>query len=503
VSAPGTGRRVRRLGARPAPPRRVRPAGTLVTVVILLVAGAAATQGVAAVQERRGGVPEASGGVPALVQTATLACPAPAVTGKAARSTVSFAVPPGNGGTGPGQATVGDLGGAVRIRSRQIGGGRVDVSARGVPPQVARAEGALAPGLTAELVTQAGDGGGRGLAGVACVAPSNDFWFVGGGSGVGRVGRLYLTNVDSTPAVADVDLWSEKGPLTVPNTRAITVAPGQQRTLRLDGLAIGRARLAVAVRVSVGRLAAALHDQDSPGVSAHGIDWIAPGTAPAREQVIPGVPGGSVRRRLQILAPGRTDAIVRLRLVAKDGSFAPARLDPVQVRAGTVAEFDIDKPAGAQPLAVQLDSDQPVAAAVRVIRGSEPADTAYAAAATPLTAPTVVADARGGRRGSTWLQLTAPERAASLTLTALVPNRAPTARVVTVPAGRTVTLETTPRGVEAYGLVVAPRPGSGPVYVARQLAGPGPVDITISPLLAGRFSVVIPRVINDLSAGLS
>jgi len=489
--------------------RVVRPSRTLLAVVVALVAGGAATQGVAAVQERRSSPATAAGGTPAVVQTATLACPHPAVTGAGATSTVSVAVPPDNGGTGPGEATLAEISRSTpRIRSSKAGSGSIDVSDPGIRPQVARGQGALAPGLTAELVTQAGTGGGRGLSSVACVAPSTDFWFVGAGSGVGRVDRLYLTNVDSTPAVTDVDLWSEKGPLTVPNTHAITVRPGGQRVLRLDGLAIGRARLAVAVRVSVGRLAAALHDQDAPGLSSHGTDWIAPVPAPTRQLVVPGVPGGApgtVSRRLQILVPGRTDAIIKVRLIAKDGAFAPAGLDTLQVKAGTVAQFDIDKAAADQPLAVQLDSDQPVAAAVRVTRGSGDAgvtDTAYATAATPLTAPTVVAGARGGRRGSTLLRLTAPGQAASVELTALVPDAPPRPRVIKVPAGRTVELETSPRGVEGYSLVVAPQPGSGELYAARQLAGPGRVDLTISPLLAGRFSVLVPTVVSDLSAGL-
>jgi len=493
----------RRPGPPDSPPPAGRPSKALFAVAAALVAGALAAQGVAAVQGRAGDM-QGPGGAAAVVQTATLACPAPAVSGRGATSMVSLAVPPENGGTGSGAATLADIGrGNPRITFSQPGGGRLDVSASDVRPQVARAQGALAPGLTAELVTQAGTGGGRGLSGVACGAPSNDFWFVGAGSGVGRVERLYLTNVDSTPAVADVELWSDKGPLAVPNARAITIRPGEQRVLRLDGMASGRARLAVAVRVSVGRLAAALHDQESPGVSAHGTDWIAPVAAPTRRLVVPGVPGGRMSRRLQVLSPGRTDAIVKVRLIAKGSAFAPAGLDTLQVPAGKVAEFDIDKAAAGQPLAVELDSDQPVAAAVRVSRGSGTADTAYATAATPLTGPTVVADARGARRGSTLVQLTAPERAASVALTALVPNGTPPGpRVVEVPAGHTVTLDPTPRGVERYALVVAPRPGSGELYVARQLAGPGPVDLTISPLLAGRFTVVIPTVVNDLSAGL-
>jgi hypothetical protein len=494
----------RRAGPRDvaAPPARRRPAKALFAVVVALVAGAAASQGVTALQERDR-QEEAPRGTSAVVRTATLACPAPAVSGSGTTSTVFLAVPPQNGGSGAGEATLADIGrGTPRIKSTVVGGGSLDVSARGIRPQVARAQGALAPGLTAELVTQAGRGAGRGLSSVACVAPSNDFWFVGGGSGAGRVDRLYLTNVDSTPAVTDVQLWSDRGPLTVPNTRAITIRPGEQRVLRLDGMASGRARLAVAISVSVGRLAAALHDQDSPGLSFHGTDWIAPSAAPTRQLVVPGVPGGPVSRRLQILAPGGTDAIVKVRLIAKDRAFAPVGLDTLQLRAGTVAEFDIDKSAAGQPLAVRLDSDQPVVAAVRVTRGSGTADTAYATAATPLTGPTVVADARGGRRGSTRLQLSAPEQAAAVVLTALVPNKAPAPRVVTVPAGRTVTLDPTPRGVERYALVVVPRPGSGPLYVARELAGPSPVDLTIAPLDAGRFRVVIPTVVHDLSAGL-
>ena len=79
-------------------------------------------------------------------------------------------------------------------------------------PLVATASGALAPGFTASMTTRSTSDDIRGLASTACVAPGNDFWFVGSGAVVGRRGRLYLSNPESVPAVVDVALYGPAGP---------------------------------------------------------------------------------------------------------------------------------------------------------------------------------------------------------------------------------------------------------------------------------------------------
>jgi len=487
-------------------PFRESPYAVALLVAAALVAGAGVAQLVDAVQHRGAG-PTAQAAPRSLpVRSATLACPSPAVVGSGASSDISLAAPPREGAGEDGDATLsGIAGGEPGIKLTQPAGGSLDVGSASTPPQVARGSGSLAPGLTAELVTTATEGLGRGLSGVACVAPSNDFWFVGTSTAPGRIGRLVLTNVDQTQALLDVQLWSEKGPVEAPGTSAVTVNPGEQRTLRLDGLAPGHGRLAVSVRVRSGRVAAALHDQDALGVTVRGSDWITPAAAPGRRLVLPGIPGGAGDRRLQILAPGRTGAIVKVTMAAKDRSFAPAGLDTVQVKAGQVAEVDLDEPTQDQPVTVILDSDEPIVASVRMLVGRNPADVGYVTAAAPLAETAVVVDARGGRRGSTSLILTAPEGGARVSYTALVPRGTPPEpHTVDVPAGRTVAVDPTPPGAEGYALVVSPEPGSGPVYATRSLNvrhSSGPM-FTVAPLAAGRFSVPVPLVRSDLSAGL-
>jgi hypothetical protein len=491
----------------PRPAFRDGPYAVAVGVLVALLAGAGLAQGVESVQHR--GESTAAGAELRMtlpVRTATLACPAPVVRGGGASSDISLAAPPREGAGKDGEATLrGIAGGPPRIKLTQPGGGSLDVSAANTPPQVATGSKSLAPGLTAEMVTTASGGLGKGLSAVSCMPPSNDFWFVGGSTAPGRLGRLVLSNVDQTQALLDLRLWSDKGPVVAPGTRALTVDPGEQRTVRIDGLSPGHGRLAVSVRVRTGRVAAAMHDQDALGVTIRGSDWIAPADEPVTRLVLPGVPGGAGARRLQILAPGRTDAIVKVTVAAMDRSFAPAGLDTIQLRAGRVTEVNLDKVAQNQPLSVVLDSDEPIVAAVRMSVGRDPADVGYTTATGPLTGTAVVAGARGGRRGTTTLLLTAPETAAKVTLTALVPRgTSPKPRTITVPAGRTVAVVHAPRGAEAYALVVSPEPGSGPVYAAHALTAQHSSEplLTSSPLVAGRYDVPVPRVQSDPSAVL-
>jgi hypothetical protein len=375
----------------------------------------------------------------------------------------------------------------------------LDVAPATVPAQLARGAGSLAPGIAAEMLTQADSGPARGLSGASCVLPGTRFWFVGASTGGGRRDRLVLTNADATPAVVSLRLLTDGGPVEVPNSTDISVAPGSAREIPLDGMAPGRARLTVGVVVTRGRVAAALHDQDTPGTASNGIDWIAPAPEPARTVVIPGVPDGTLGRRLQLVAPD-SDAIVNVRLISKDNDFVPAGVDTLALEAGKVAEFDLSPAAGTQAVGVVITSDQPVLGAVRVTRTAGPVtDVAYATAAAPLSTPATLPDGRGGTWWRTRLLLTAPAGAATVIVRPLLASGPGPERVVTIAAGRTLSIDPETTGADRYAVVVTPQPGSGPVYAARVLRA-NASDITIVPLLGGRFTVVLPRVVSDLTA---
>jgi len=379
----------------------------------------------------------------------------------------------------------------------------------GQRPLLARAWGGLAPGFAAEQTTRSAGGRDRGLAGTACAAPGGEFWFVGAGADVGRRGWVYLTNGEATPAQVDVTLYGEEGPIAAPAGRGVTVAAHSQRVLLLDALAPGAARLAVHVDVHSGRVAAAVRDMEVHGLEPRGVDWLPPAAPPARRVVVPAVPGGSGGDRvLTLLPPGQADAIVKVRVVTGDGAFTPAGLDVVEVSAGTVGRIDIDEALAGQAAALELVSDVPIVAGVRVRLGplEDLSDTGYLAAAAPLEGPAAVADNHAGGAFASTLLLTAPRSAARVSVATLSARGGSWDRTeIVVPATSTVThpLDSPVPG-ERFAVVVTPVAGSGPVYAGRLLleAGARGPLFTLRPLESAPVAVDVPVVENDIAAGL-
>lgn len=422
-----------------------------------------------------------------------------------ADSALTLVAPPTSPDRTAGAATLADLGGGDKVRTRLSAPGRSELKVGDpvLPPQTARGTADLAPGLAAELVTAVKSGSSRGLAATSCAAAGVSAWFVGAGTAAGRRDRLVLTNPEDTPALVDLRFWNENGPVAAPpNSTGIAVPGGSVVAIPLDGMTAGHQRLAVEVGAVRGRVAAALHDLDAPGISARGIDWIGPSAAPARTLVIPGVPDGKLGRRLQILTPGETDAIVKIRLLTTDNSFAPAGLDTIELPARRVAEFDLGKAAGTAAAAVVVTSDRPVVAAVRVSRADKKvADVAYATAAAALTTPAAMPAGSGPKGATTRLMLAAPRGDAEVTVTVLPATGPAAPTTVKIPAGRIVLIDPAPKAGGAYSVLVTPRASSGPVYAARVLRA-GATDLTITTLVPGRFTVAIPGIEPDLTTVL-
>lgn len=498
-----------RLGA------RLRRPGTSLLLVLLVLGGglgaatATAPDRSTELPGRRLAARTSSGGEVALAR-ATLACPDPVADAEAGTaSTLAVAATGPLGEAGGGSYRLTPLGGGAAVVSGQApGSGRAD-AAPDLGPVLARGTGRAAPGLAASQLTRSTDATMRGLAGVDCAPSGAETWFVGSGAVVGQRGRVYLTNTEAAPAVVDVTLFGPDGPIDASDARGVTVAPGAQEVRLLDALAPGVPRFAVQVRARQGRVSAAVRDLQVDGLTPRGADWVAPTSAPSRRLVVAGVPGGPGERLLQVAAPGESDAIVKLRLVTPSGSFAPAGLDVVEVRAGTVDEVDLAPFTEGEAVSVALEADAPVTAGVLArLTGAEGSleEIAYAAAVDPLTPdrPGVVADVRAGEGVASRLLLTAPAGAARVRLSALPPATG-TARVVEV--GAESVLVDDLAGVataEAYALLVRPLAGSGPVLAVRQLemADERGTLVTSSPVPPGRFVVRVPRVVPDLTAGL-
>lgn len=376
-------------------------------------------------------------------------------------------------------------------------------------PVVARAVGAAAPGLTAGQLTRSTTPELRGLAGTTCAPSAVDTWFVGSGAVIGQRGRVYLTNLEAAPAVVDLELYGPDGPIEASDARGIAIAPGEQEVRLLDALAPDVSRFAVHVHARLGRVSAAVRDQQVDGLTPLGTDWIPATTAPSRRTVVAGVPAGAGRRLLQVVAPGEGDAIVRLRLLTPAGASAPDALDVLEVRGGTVAEVDLSAYTGGEAVGVELTSDVPVTAGVLArVEGSagQLGELAYAAGARPLTAaaPGAVSEARQGDGTTSRLLLSATDGDATVLLAPLPPATGQVARVG-VGAGGTVTVDLAQVSAAAsFAFTVTPVAGSAPVVAAREIdeaetSGP---FVTSSPVEPGRFEVAVPRAVADLSTGL-
>ncbi|HEX6576810.1 MAG TPA: DUF5719 family protein [Jiangellaceae bacterium] len=371
-----------------------------------------------------------------------------------------------------------------------------------------RAVGNLAPGLAAEQSMLAQGPDLRGLVTGRCAGPARDHWFVGGSGVVGRRGRLVLSNPTSVPAVVDVSVWDESGPVDAPATEDIAVPARGQQILLLDALDPGAERVSVRVNAIQGRVAAALEVRETAGLDPQGVTFVPAAAEPSTDVVVPGVPGHGTRT-LQIVAPGDTDAIVSLRLLGPEGPFSPVDQSVVTVSGGTVLEVPISDAAGDAPISVALESDVPVTAAVRVVDAPSDAlpELAYTAATEPLAgaAPTLLGQSGSdlttrllvGAVGST------PARVQVWTLAA--DGTAGEPQMVDVPGGSTVPIEVEATG-ESHWLTVVVEPAeAGTVVVTREIIG-GDDDgalLDLLPLVAPSVSVQVPEVAGELPTGLA
>lgn len=518
-----------RTGHASAVVRWPRPALVLAMVIAVVGGGLAASS---LLRPSAVAVAEVSGdAVP--VSSATLVCPDASVLGAASVTSVTAvspllpAMPPADGQP----VTVAPLGDAAPLASVGSRGpvATATVEADEVTPVAALATGTLAPGLAATQLTTAAEGEVTGLAAARCGPPVTEARFAGLGTEVGHRPRLVLANVDEVAAEVDVALHGADGPIEAPTLQAVVVPAAGTATVELDAVAPDQPQLAVVVRATAGRVTAGVRDTWVDGLESLGFDWVPPSASPATRVVVPGVSGGSGPRLLQVLAPGELDTRVGLRLLTPTGAITPTGFEEIEVTAGSVHSVDLAEVTGAEVSAVELTSDEPVVAAVRVAtitagapQVAAPAEMAYTSGTPALDGPAVATDVRAGDGWTGRLVLTAADDGGSSARTPALGTSADAAdatvrlsyvdaatgvealaQTIDVPAGSTLDVElAAPGGPERFALVVTPT--RGVVYAAVQLArsGGGDAGFTIVPLTSPPLETDVPLVRHDLATGL-
>jgi hypothetical protein len=446
------------------------------------------------------------------IGSSVLLCPEPGA-GTDLGVRVTAAVIPGQPGQdgGAGAAGLETLPGRNSAASKiTTPGGQAQIEAfnQVLPPIRAYGEGALAPGLVADQWGRDPGGKGRGMASTACAPAASEFWFVGGGAIAGRTTRIVLVNPDDTSAVVDVIVHGPDGIIDAPAGRGLVVKGQDRLVVRLDVLAPGVAATAVHVLVRTGRVGAAVDDEQQAGLATVGTDWIPPAAEPAKKVYVPGIIGGDGARVLSIVAPGDSDAVVNVRVLSPDGTFAPADRSTIQVSADSVVTIDMSPVLDKQPSTLELTSDVPIAAGMRMFFGGKNVqdETAYTAGSQPFNAPSAVSGLPVRTNTDVRLSLTAPDTAATVDVT-LLPYRGgkdaatPTSpRRIKIGAGKVKYIKLNPpAGISWYTAVVTPVEGSGPILVAHRVRESSRFGdlVTGYPWQPLRTQVVVPTAVQD------
>jgi len=465
------------------------------------------------------------------VSVGARACPSPGSRGS---RRAGLAVLAAGGGSGPGQAAVSTLsvtGRAAGPQRRLSEPGTLSLT--GVPAAPAASQGSGAPsspGASKSAVAVARPGGvmvqaagsmargleaeqtAGGIATARCGSPGTDFWFaVPGQQSAGTI-ELDLMNVDGQASTADVDIYTDTGPLHTGADTGITVPAHGLVTQSLGGLVHGSRAIALHVRTSAGRVVAALREssqRSSPG------EWLPPAQSPSRRVVIPGMPGSRGARVLYLADPGGNDAQVKLSVVSPGGTYRPTGGGAIDVPAGSANRIQLPSLSGVAG-ALVMTSSVPVTAAVTVPGGPAGAPGVMTAPVPALQEQGVLADV-GQRAHTTTLVLSAPGPAARVRLamgvSGLTSGVRPAAsttggaspgatRVVSVRARRSATIKiTAPRGSHwgaGFAVVLTPLSGSGPVYAGRVLASRGGTVLGIMPVASALAWAPLPPVRDSL-----
>ncbi|WP_309132468.1 DUF5719 family protein [Brevibacterium sp.] len=212
-----------------------------------------------------------------------------------------------------------------------------------------------APALTTGMQTIEGTSGDlTGLATLTCAAPASNFRILAGSGAPGSNSQLLLSNPGDAPVQAEVSLLTPTGSRGEPTD--LSIKAGDQRAVRLAGLAGGADALAVEVNATGGVLSGSVQETLLDGLTPKGIDLAAAGASADAQQVLTGLDGKGVRVR--VANPGADIAEVSLKAYGPDGQI-DLRRSSMTIAPRGVAEADLGD---LQATSVVIDANQPVQA---------------------------------------------------------------------------------------------------------------------------------------------
>ena len=472
---------------------RARLAGALVAVAVLVGAASLLTPQVTAVESAPVKEPVASTELVCAVTTGT----------SALTSTITAGVAPLPNVT-TGLATLADLSvkqTADPLRITEPGQSVTKViTGKSGPALLARATGSFAQGLGADQAIRSGQGTVRGLAASPCARPVTDAWIVGGGSTVGRLTQVLLVNDDDRPALVDLLVYGQSGPVPAPGASGLLLGPGSRTQVRLSTLAPNQPLTAVHVVARSGRVGVVGLDQSSKGLIPTGV-MIMPPSDPGTRLVIPGLPAVDAVY-LFLLSPD-IDTTAQITFLTPDGPIVPESVGTVQLEAGKVKLLRIEPQMAKAPAGILITSDTDLVAGAEVRAGgftSRLQEKDGSAPVPALSAPGIVVGLAAGALKHS-VMLSAPGKASTVGL-ALYAGGASTPaweQKVTVASGSLSVVSIPVTTTAASSTLVVTPLGGGPVYAARQVTergSRGPM-LALAPILPQRANTLVPTVVSQ------
>jgi hypothetical protein len=358
---------------------------------------------------------------------------------------------------------------------------------------VVQASGSLAQGLDVEQTSETS------VPTAACGSPGTDFWFVGPGQRTTQRIQLYLMNTSGQVADADVEIFTDAGPLQQTTDTGITV-PAHGMIVQSLAPTLNNSRaITLHVRTSVGQVVAAVQESTGPGPGA----WLPAAQAPAAQVVIPGLPNVAGSRELYVAVPGIKDATIQVTAVTSRGTYQPTGTNGIDLPGGSAAEIALPSLSGI-PAALKLTANTPITAGIMIPGGTGGSPGSFTAATPPIQEQGVVADNLAGPARASALVLSAPRGTASVDVTQIVAvgaARQPP-QMVQVAAGHSVfvPLRAMPGAARGapFAVVITPLAGSGPVYAGRVITagGIGGAIQAMLPVASALTTVALPPVQN-------
>lgn len=414
---------------------------------------------------------------------------------------------PGSAGTAvgsvprPGQLTVMPVKPAPAVPKRlatvtKMAGGLVPTTpARG--GLIISAGGANAQGLDVEQLGPGGQPTAR------CTPAGSDFWFVGPGAPTLHI-YVYLLNTDSQPADVSVGVQTDSGPLLGSQDSGIVVPPHSMIEQSLDKLVHSARAIALHVTTSTGRIVAAV--RESVSTTKEGT-WLPAAAEPATSQVLPGLPANSGQRMLYLTVPGGSAAQVKISVITSRGTYQPTGGNGINLLGHQTSGESIPSLGGSYG-SIQISSSRPVTGVLELSGGPRGSPGTFITGGAAITGQAVVAANTSGKIGTTELVLSAPTKAATVTVMQAIPGSALTGshgQLVHIPAKASVQVKLSlPKRLDKNpltALVVIPQAGSGPVYAGRICVIRGSVQ-TVLPVISSPAQIQLGTVRSSLLAVL-